>query len=275
MEERKKKEIEFYTQRVREFSAADTEAPEKTHSEEKKGGAKRYFRPKIKKFYSITRKSDDFIQQWMHDSCQGKVALDYGCGLGGASFKMARNSNLVIGIDITFELIRVVRDEARLVSNGDKTRFVVMDAEDLAFKEDSFDVIHCGGILHHLNVDRAFPEIARVMRSGGYAICHEALGYNPLFTLFRRLTPRQRTSWEADHILTMKEVKKARSYFGKVSMNFFHLVSLCAVPFWNTRMFDRILRYLEKVDSLILKVPGLQLFAWQMVFILSEPKKRM
>jgi hypothetical protein len=54
---------------------------------------------------------------------------------------------------------------------------------------------------------------------------------------------------------------------------FFHLATLAAVPFRNTRLFEPLRNGLEAVDSLLLRVPGLKWQAWMVVFVLSEPKK--
>jgi peptidoglycan/LPS O-acetylase OafA/YrhL len=45
------------------------------------------------------------------------------------------------------------------------------------------------------------------------------------------------------------------------------------VPFQNTFLFNPFLSLLEKIDSILLKFPFLKWFSWQIIFILSEPKK--
>lgn len=148
-----------------------------------------------------------------------------------------------------------------------------MDAENLTFEDNTFDVIVCSGVLHHLNLANAYPQLARVLKPSGAILCVEALGHNPFISLYRKLTPHLRTKWEAEHILKMKDIHLARRYFGKIDMKFFHLFTIFGLPLQNTSCFDSALTLLERIDSTVLKVPFLQLMAWQIIFELGLPKK--
>ena len=67
----------------------------------------------------------------------------------------------------------------------------------------------------------------------------------------------------------------AYHYFNKVeALGFFHLATLTAVPFRNIPfIFNPLLNVMEFMDSLILKLPLIKWQAWQVVFVLSNPKK--
>ncbi len=258
MEERKRKEAEFHSHRERLRKTNEEAYAEIT---------------KNKKFYTITRKSRDYIEQWLQAECRGKKVLDYCCGSGELSIKVAGYGGYVVGIDIANESIATCKQRAEELDIEGKTAFYVMDAEQMEFEDNSFDIIICSGVLHHLDVNKAFPELSRVLRPDGKIICGEALGYNPLINWYRRRTPQMRTEWEVDHILTMEEVNIARKHFSKVEINFFHLATIAAVPFRKLSIFNGILNILEKVDDFILRIPGIQKQAWQMIFILSQPVK--
>ena len=119
----------------------------------------------------------------------------------------------------------------------------------------------------------AFPELRRILKPDGQIIAGEALGYNPIIAAYRQLTPHLRTDWEKDHILTNKELRVARESFKSINVKYFHLFSILAVPFRATPMFTKVLRVLNWVDSWVLRIPGVRLMAWQMIFVLSQPKK--
>src|SRR3546814_18316951 len=68
-----------------------------------------------------------------------------------------------------------------------------MNAEAMTFPDDSFDLVFGSGIIHHLDIDRASGEIARVLRPGGRAVFIEPLGLNPAIALYRRFPPRALT----------------------------------------------------------------------------------
>jgi hypothetical protein len=115
-------------------------------------------------------------------------------------------------------------------------------------------------------------ELSRILRPAGKIICTEALAHNPFIHLYRKLTPHLRTAWEVENIMQKQHFLLASKYFGKIEIKLFHLFTLLAVPFRKTPLFLPLLTVLEWVDSFFLKLPGLQWWAWQSVFILSDPK---
>lgn len=226
-----------------------------------------------KKWYAIDRQKAAFIDNWMEKNCPGKVALDFGCGLGGMSEKLAHYGATVYAIDISPESVETTRQRLQNVGLGDRLHAEVMDAENLTFEDDKFDIIICSGVLHHMDVNLAFPELARTLKPTGTVVALEALGYNPIITAYRKMTPALRTAWETDHILTLKELKIARRHFGSLKVNFFYLLSILAVPLRRTPIFGLALGVFRAIDNIILRIPGVRLMAWQMVFFLKEPIK--
>jgi ubiquinone/menaquinone biosynthesis C-methylase UbiE len=225
------------------------------------------------KWYSIARKSRGYATTWLKSHCQGRIALDYCCGRGETSVQMAQAGAFVHGIDISEESVRTA--ERRLADNGfaDRSQMQVMDAENLSFADDTFDVIVCSGVLHHLDLEQAYPELARVLKPKGKILCLEAIAHNPVFRLYRKRTPKLRTAWEVDHILGRQDIGKATSHFKSVDIRFFHLCTIAAVPLRKSRWFGPVLSVCETIDSLLMRIPGLRWWAWQMVFELSQPRK--
>ena len=176
-----------------------------------------------KKFYSITRDSRNYINKWLLEKAtSGKKTLDYCCGDGGMTLFLAEHRAEAIGIDISDVSIQNAKAKALRKKLDKRASFYVMDAENLKFEDDYFDLIVCNGVLHHLDVKKAYPELARVLKPDGKIICDEPLAYNPIFQLYRKMTPHLRTEWEAHHILSRKDIKLAKKYFGKVETKFFH-----------------------------------------------------
>lgn len=257
--ERKRKEIEFHD-KVRGKALLENEAEYE-------------YLTSNRKFYSIVRSSRDFVNEWLGQRCPGKKALDYCCGNGGVSLFVAKSGAEAIGIDISGESIKNARDNAICEKVASNASFLIMDAENLAFAKGSFDIIICSGVLHHLDIQRAFPELARVLKPNGKIICAEPLAYNPVIQAYRKMTPYLRTEWEAEHILNRGCLELAGKYFSKIEIKFFHLATLAAVPFRNLPVFDSVLSLLEAIDRVLLRLPGVKWLAWQIVFILSQPKK--
>ena len=225
------------------------------------------------KFYAVAGRSVAFARDLLTAQCAGRFVLDYGCGDGDSSIYLARHGARVAGVDLSEVSLRNGRTLAVREGLGDRVTFQAMDCEALAFRDSTFDLALVSGVLHHLDLHRAYAELARVVKADGVVICSEALGHNPMIQLYRRLTPSLRTEWETRHILRRGDVAKAKEFFGSVEARFFHLATLAAVPFRRWRGFGGLLRVLEAVDDVILTLPGLRWQAWQVVLTLSHPRK--
>jgi len=226
------------------------------------------------KYYAIEQESIDFMRAWLLEHCRDASILDYCCGNGEESLFVAQHgARKVIGIDISDVSIRNCRERARDAGAENIASFQVMDAEGLEFPDNSFDFMMEYGVLHHLDLSKAMPELARVLKPGGSMVCTETLGHNLLIRLYRKLTPQLRTPWEAEHILTRESFDIIRQHFGRLELHFFHLATLGAVPFRRTPVFSVMLKGLRAVDSLLLRLPLIQWQAWQVVFKLSQPLK--
>ncbi|MEK7308595.1 MAG: methyltransferase domain-containing protein [Nitrospirota bacterium] len=272
MEERKKKEKEFHNRQrtvTEDIHVADTRWSPELESTIKNNPLWANM-----KYYSIERKSRSVVLNWLQMNCKGKKALDYCCGNGDDGIFIARNgASDVTGIDISEISIKNCKEKVDSLGLKNIT-YRVMDAEALDFENETFDIVTEYGALHHLDLNKAYSEISRVMKFNGKAICTEALGHNKIFHLYRRLTPHLRTEWEAEHILRRKDIELAKNYFNRVEiLGFFHLATIAAVPFRNLFGFNTMLGFLELMDSALLKLPLLKWQAWQVVFVLSQPKK--
>ena len=225
------------------------------------------------KYYVVERKSRQFVLDWYQRNTPGKVVLDYCCGNGEDGILIAGvGAGQVYGIDISEVSIKNCRGHA--VKAGVSVEHRVADAEETGFEDNTFDVVTEYGALHHLELEKAFQEISRILKPNGKAICQEALAHNILIHLYRKLTPKLRTEWEVDHILRKPALDVARRYFGKVELRFYHLFSLFAVPFRNTFLFRPLLTILEVIDDVVLRIPFIKWQAWQVVIVLSEPDKK-
>lgn len=223
-----------------------------------------------RRFYRTAGKSEAFLENWLRANCAGKQVLDYCCGTGQTSLAIARAGMQVNGVDISAESIASAQSKMAAAGVADFATFAVMDAEKTAFAPNTFDVIICNGVLHHLNLHAAYAELARILKPNGVIVCKEALAHNPVIHWYRQRTPHLRTMWEVDHILTVPDIQRARPFFKNIDIRFFHLASIAAIPFINKPGFDQLLTTLNWIDDGILKLPGIQQLAWQAIFFLRK-----
>ena len=216
-----------------------------------------------KTFYSIIGTSAAYWKGWLKENSKGRRVLDYCCGLGNTSAEVASYGALVDAIDISSEEIETAKETARERGVDKNITFHVMDAEHTDFDDNTFDIIVCCGVLHHLDLDAAYKELARVLKPDGCVLAVEALAHNPIIHYYRKMTPRLRTAWEVDHILTVPKIQKASKYFDDINIRFFHLFGIAAIPFRKWFFFKPLLAVLDTVDSIVLKIPFVNRMAWQ------------
>jgi SAM-dependent methyltransferase len=227
----------------------------------------------VRKYYRIMDGRIRFYEELLISRCPGRRVLEYGCGQGGHAYLLAEEGAFVTAIDLSETAIEQAEKTARARGLSENTDFRVMNAEALDFADDTFDVVCGTAIIHHLDLHRAYSEISRVLKPDGLAVFMEPLGHNPLINLYRKLTPRLRT--EDEHPLRLEDFELARSFFEEVEVSYFHLLSLLAVPFGNTRPFPRLLGTLDAADRLLFRhLPSARKHAWYSVMILGRPGTR-
>ncbi len=91
------------------------------------------------------------------------------------------------------------------------TEFVLMDANNLSFPDNHFDIVYGGAILHHLDIEQSVGHIHRVLKPGGKILFLEPLNMNPLYKLYRNFNKKERTPDE--HALVSKDFKFIRKHF--------------------------------------------------------------
>jgi ubiquinone/menaquinone biosynthesis C-methylase UbiE len=226
-----------------------------------------------RRFYSVARASTDHFHDWLRRNVAGKKVLDYGCGDGATSFFLAEAGAHSVGVDISPISVENCRREAAKRGLSDRCSFVVMDAENLTFNDSEFDFAVVLGVFHHLDFERSLQTLSRVLKPEGAIMGLEAFGHNPLFQLYRRRTPHLRTRWETEHILRRPDLATVAKHFRNLESRPFHLAVLAAVPFRNTIVFEPLRRILERVDTVLLRLPGIKWHAWMLWFVWSNPRK--
>lgn len=257
LDSRKREEIEFHDKNRDRLFREDLESHHKEEFNKFYGN---------KKYYAQANLSKDYLFNWIIEHGRGKIILEYACGNGKHAILAAKNgAALAIGIDISPISVENARKDAEAAGVSDNTFFLVADAEDTRFPANSIDAIVCCGVLHHLDLSRAIPEIQRILAHDAVALAFEALSYNPLIRLYRKLTPQMRTSWERDHILNYRDIRLIRKFLEVSNIKFWHIVGILSPH------MKPLAPLLNRIDRFLTRLPLIQLMSWIFTF---EMKKR-
>jgi ubiquinone/menaquinone biosynthesis C-methylase UbiE len=103
-----------------------------------------------------------------------KLVLDLGCGTGGSTFFLAKQgkAELIVGIDLVSDMVKVAKRNATTAGLDQKTCFLVCDGRHLPFKTSCFEALISRGDVFCFLVPlkSAVQELKRVMKPKGVMV---------------------------------------------------------------------------------------------------------
>jgi len=97
-----------------------------------------------------------------------KKILDVGAGTGRLSLRLAERGAEVTALDVSEEMLNMLKQKVKKHTFSKGMTFVVADAESLPFPDNSFDIITAAFLIVHLkNLKHFFAESYRVLKPGG------------------------------------------------------------------------------------------------------------
>ncbi len=156
---------------------------------------------------------------------RGAEILELGCGKAEKTRIVAHSAKSVVALEvdeIQLEINRKIRDL-------ENVRFERGGAESIPARDGSFDIVMMFKSLHHVPIefmDRAFQEIRRVLRPGGYAYISEPVyagDFNEILKLFHDEKKVREAAFEAvKKAVSTGLFELAREEFFVTPMNFEH-----------------------------------------------------
>jgi 2-polyprenyl-3-methyl-5-hydroxy-6-metoxy-1,4-benzoquinol methylase len=192
---------------------------------------------------------------------RGRRVLDFGCGHGMAAVTMARLGAYVTAFDLSNGYVAEAISRAR--ANRVEASFVVADAHQLPFPDQSFDRIWGCAILHHLDLAIAAPEIKRILRPNGIAVFSEPWDGNRLLQWARqRLAYPEKERTADEQPLGAAHLRQLESVFSRVEIQGHQLLSMIRRLTGPTPLTAGLTRL---DDCLLSGVPGLWRFCRYLV----------
>ena len=142
--------------------------------------------------YFYIRRRYSLIKEMMQCT-QGKKVLE----IGSTAWRGWLENNSILPssltcINISETELQAGKDSA--VNSDNSPDFILMDAHDLQFEDETFDFVYGAAILHHQDMVPALDEIFRVLKPNGKILFVEPLDINPVGKIVRSLTKKARTA---------------------------------------------------------------------------------
>jgi ubiquinone/menaquinone biosynthesis C-methylase UbiE len=181
-------------------------------------------------------------------------ALDVGCGGGHMVTAIARETGETIASDITPEML--VQTGKLAGEKGLKNLTLCLaDANSLPFKDDTFDVVTCRIVLHHVYyADRAVSEMKRVLKKRGTLFIQDILGIDDIQA--RSYMDRIEKLRDPSHIKNYNKTEW-KDFLSRTGLEVAHSEAVSGVydlDEWTSRSGTAV-KNVEEIESLLQNMP--------------------
>jgi 2-polyprenyl-3-methyl-5-hydroxy-6-metoxy-1,4-benzoquinol methylase len=228
------------------------------------------------RYWRLFPKDYLFKALWRHGVFSGgKRVLDFGCGEGKVATELAKLGCRVTGIDISPELIDLARRRAALDGVSDSVELRTADLSGAGMAGESFDVVLCNEVLHHVSIPAVFPRLMAVLKPDGMAAIAEPIAFSPALQRVRDRVPVEKDASPDERQLNREDIAYLRSWFAESDAAYFNLFARVDRLFPNANKIDQghvatksTLIGIRSLDrALVTACPPLRKFYGQIVVI--------
>jgi SAM-dependent methyltransferase len=194
------------------------------------------------------------------EHCPLGDGLDVGCGTGLLAERLARAGYAMSGVDPSEGMLEVLR------ARSAEVRAETASGTDLPFGDDSFDLVLCVAVMHHIAdpgaVRRTLAEMVRVSRPGGRVLVWD---HNPRNPYWGRLMARVPQDTGEERLIPEQELLGGLRAGGA---DILLTTQLGLVPDFTPR---RALRAAAALERLVERTPAVRRLAAHNVVLASKP----
>lgn len=119
----------------------------------------------------VTIKALSFIDNLNDNS----AIADIGCGTGGQTMTLARNTaGKITGLDLFPDFINLFNSNVEKNNLQDRVKGIVCSMEELPFQDEELDLIWSEGAIYNIGFERGLRNWRRFIKPGGYIAVSEA-----------------------------------------------------------------------------------------------------
>jgi ubiquinone/menaquinone biosynthesis C-methylase UbiE len=205
----------------------------------------------------------------------GRAVLELGCGSGDLTLRLLARGARLTAIDISPGMVELVRTRIAYHPEGREAQLLVAPAEATGLESGSFDLVVGTYVIHHLDVERAAAEAARLLRPGGRCLFVENSGFNPFLNLARRhLTGRfgvNRCGTPDEHPLRAADYAIFARHFRRVTTHYVELMCFRLIARNVFRYRVGAVNWLtHRIDTLAYRVPFFRRFSYHVLVELER-----
>ncbi len=194
------------------------------------------------------------------EHCPRGDGLDVGCGTGLLAERLARAGYAMSGVDPSEGMLEVLR------ARSPEVRAEVASGTALPFADDSFDLVLCVAVMHHIAepdaVRRTLAEMVRVSRPGGRVLVWD---HNPRNPYWGRLMARVPQDTGDERLIPEEELLRGlRAAGAEIVLT----TQLGMVPDFTPR---RALPAAAALERLVERTPAVRRLAAHNVVLASKP----
>lgn len=200
-------------------------------------------------------------------SLKNKKVLEIGPGKGYNLLQFAKLGAYVTAIDISKNSLNLSKELLARHNLSSKVKFIQMDAHNLQFKKNEFDIVFLQTTLMHLDPLKVANQCKKVLKNNGIFLFIEPSAHNLLIKSYRSFFSKFKET-KPDY-LTYEQAIKISKLFKSWEIKGFYLFSFfCLIFDENSFLYNLSSSILKRTEEILLMAfPALKKKTWLYVSI--------